>query len=261
MIVCGGETSWQLEVLNDAPVVQCQAETTVGIYDSVSYQVDVTDPEKATIETYWDFNGDGFADDSSKNGLPRYWAFTDTGLYESKIIAVDDQGDSSFCSRIVRVILDPPVFAAVPDSSIQVHQELLWRVQANQKYGRIVSYHWDLDGDGSFEKKTRIPEARQKYDQKGSYKLLVKAVDDDSVWGEASWQIAVFNVPPVIVCQSETTLSILDSLDFQVDVQDSEKGAFRIFWDFDADGIAEDSTSVGSKTQKLWTQKWAFADN
>jgi PGF-CTERM protein len=114
--------------------------------------------------------------------------------------------------------------------------------------GSIVSYRWDLDGDGAFDDATGV-EVTTSYDTPGEVAVRLRVEDDDGARETAETSVTVlagpntapspsFSVDPAEPVVGETvTFDATDSTD-----PDGSIVSYR--WDLDGDGAFDDATGA-----------------
>ncbi len=166
-------------ISNVAPVVTLSEGATIKEGDNISILATVTDPGSADqLRYFWDF-GDGRTSSEAK---PNF-AYADDGTFKIKLTVSDDNGGQTSAEKTITVTNVAPVAEAGGPYRARVNQELEIRGEATDPgKNDVLSYTWDLNGDGTFEKSGQV--IKVKYDTDGNYKITLKVKDDDG--GESS---------------------------------------------------------------------------
>lgn len=133
-----------------------------------------------TIVAYeWDMDGDGESDISSTNSSA-IWVYREVGTKTAVLRVTDDEGRSGSDSLLVTVTsaTNPPqvTLHVAPDTGY-VPLMVVFTATATDD-GVITAYEWDFDGDGRVDLVTQGNTATNTYEKVGSFKAMVRVVDD-----------------------------------------------------------------------------------
>ncbi len=187
-------------ISNVAPVVTLSEGATIKEGDKISIIATVTDPGSTDqLRYFWDF-GDGRTSSEAKPDF----AYSDNGTFLIKLTVSDDDGGQTTAERTIIVTNVPPVAEAGGPYRAGLNQELEIRGEATDPgKNDILSYTWDLNGDGTFEKSGQV--VKVKYEMDGNYKITLKVKDDDG--GESSDQATIVvgsSAPKIAPIPSQT---------------------------------------------------------
>ena len=170
---------------------------------------DQSHDDDGTISSWrWDF-GDGA---SSSEESPQH-AYNAVGTYSASLTVTDDNGSQATISSQISVANIPPTAhvtanGAEGKSEVATGDTVMFDGSKSQddkdpvRAGKIVSYHWDLDGDGKFERETTSPSVTTTYPENGTYKVRLQVVDDSGATALSNQvTIIVHDRPP---CSSFT---------------------------------------------------------
>jgi formylglycine-generating enzyme required for sulfatase activity len=151
-------------------------------------------------------------------------------------------------SASIVVVQDIPKAEAGNDTAVLANENVSFAGAAKQRFGSLVMYKWDFDGDGVYDDSSATSgRASHGYSHGGVYnaKLLVR--DDDGNEAVDTRVVTVGDRPPVIrSIRSDTTISIGDSLSFFGTATGGDGRILEYAWDFDGNGIFEYSSSEKS---------------
>ena len=106
------------------------------------------------IDQSWDLDGDGNYGDAK--GATATTSFDKTGDHVVGLQVTDSNKESASTQKTVTVVLPPPPFA-VSNQSPKAGEHVKFDATAlGSKHGGAKDYRWDLDGNGSFERDTRL---------------------------------------------------------------------------------------------------------
>jgi PKD repeat protein len=147
-----------------------------------------SDADGSVASYAWDF-GDG----SSGTGAVAWHRFTASGTYLVTLTVVDNDGaqDATSQSVIVGTAQQPPVAAfTYSPTSPTVGQPILLNGQSSYDAdGTIVSYSWDLNGDGSDDLSGSIGQVT--YQSTGTVLVRLTVVDNDGLSSSSTQPITV----------------------------------------------------------------------
>jgi hypothetical protein len=169
-------------------------------------------------------------------------------------------GDAAATAE-VRVKKDAPVLTVNSKTGAGVNVPITFTPKATQKFGSIVMFKWDLNGDKDWDDSLSGPflgttvdlpaqTARFSKEGKNTVRFLVR--DSEGNETEASVDLDIGNQPPEIVSISnDTVISIKDSIPLRAKVHDLEGKVAWIGWDFENDGKFDDTSETGDSTVEI----------
>jgi gliding motility-associated-like protein len=152
--------------------------------------------------------------------------------------------DSCQTSFVVNVFPYPEADLAVVENFCQYNQAFLdasaSTIESLGTPANIVSYIWDVDGDGTVDNTTTTPSFNQSYNPHGEYTSSVVVVGTNGCADTAFTTFTVYPVPDAAFIPSTTsacdTLMTFDASGSTVDNPDNIVG---YSWDFNSDGNFE----------------------
>jgi len=208
---------------------------------------------------YWDFDGSGSINWTSRISDSRTFTFNAPGTYIATQRVVDNRGFSDTASITITVTPPPPapVAQAVADptqgySPLEVDFTGLGR----DSDGFITKLEWDFKGDGTFVDFTGTGGAASyTYNDVGVYNAVLRVTDNDGNSGTDTVRIKVkeFGAP---IAEAEASTAGGDAaLTVQFSVTDKEEeNIVKYEWDFDGDGNFDyESTTTGNTTYTYTT--------
>lgn len=166
---------------------------TIPIGESSLFFVNISKIDESRISSIdWTF-GDG----NSASGNPTTNTYSSTGEYNVLVTTTSDQGITKSDTATVNVTSNPPPVEISPKAAIDISPsspttEQLVKFNGNESQdidGEIVSYEWDLNNDGTFEKSG--VEVSRTYDSFGSQIVNLRVTDNDGNIDEASSTVFV----------------------------------------------------------------------
>lgn len=191
-------------IVNYPPAAAFQASDFSPKQAEIVHFTDQSHDDDGTIESWhWDF-GDGT---SSSERSPQH-AYSGDGKYTVVLTVTDNNGAKTTISSQITVSNIPPTAHIVANNKEGKTEVLTGdtvtfdgsRSNDNKnpaRTGKIVSYEWDLDGNGTYEKHTDSPIITYSYPNNGMYKVRLKVTDNEGAIGISNpVMIVVHNRPP-----------------------------------------------------------------
>jgi hypothetical protein len=131
------------------PSVRAMNDTTVSVNDTVVFCVEGSDTNGAVLSFAWSFDGAAYDLVTDSGGPFPIWIQENEGPCTVWVKGIDDDGvESAPDSFIIRVLLNAPVVAAIPDTVVYRDDTVRISLTASDTNGTIEEYYWDENGDG-----------------------------------------------------------------------------------------------------------------
>jgi PKD repeat protein len=229
--------------VNAAPSVEFAISNfTPDEAEPVSFTDLSCDPDGTIIRWRWEF-GDG---EEALQTAPTH-AYRRSGAYTVSLTATDDQSASRTASATIDVANLAPLAAlavvpAVQPTGTPFTFDASSSVDPSPE-GRIVTYEWDLNGDGVFERKTSSPTESASYDDDGIVLVTVRVTDDEGATAVSSpCEIHAQNRPPVAeeIAWNVTAPKDGEEIRFTASASDPDGVVTGWMWSFDGEGTSSD---------------------
>ena len=183
-----------LAVANQPPVAQFTfTPTAPRAGDWIQFDASASYDPDGTITNYqWDFQDDGIIDDTGKIVFFRYSV---PGVYTVRLTVTDDKGAVASTTQTVTVsplvVNQPPVaqFTYSPTLPFVCQTVTFNATSSYDPDGTIVSYQWDLNGDGLPDQSGPI--ANWTYTAAGMYNVTLTVIDNQGASASATKTITV----------------------------------------------------------------------
>ncbi|MEF8842133.1 MAG: PKD domain-containing protein [Haloarculaceae archaeon] len=167
------------------------ADPDVG--ETIGFDGTVSTDDRGVVSYLWDLDGDGrFDEDTSRVSH----AFDAGGRYPVTLLVSDGEGATDRTTRtvVVREANAPPVAAFEFSPAVPlVGESVAFDATGSTDDRRIVSYEWDLDGDGSGDVTGRV--VGHTFETAGERTVGLTVRDDDGVTALTTRTVTVV-VPP-----------------------------------------------------------------
>ncbi|MFP4520716.1 MAG: SUMF1/EgtB/PvdO family nonheme iron enzyme [Fibrobacterota bacterium] len=170
-----------VEILSGVPEIKFEKRRFSGIINrKIILRADVKDTLGTSLVFEWDYENDGTFDSRSDDSAYAEAVYEYPGLYFAVLKVTDE--DSNTAAGICSVFVSDggPVPLMGPTVKMAAGDTLLLECSAIDSAGVIVSYEWDINGDGVFERKMNGPISFPVvFEKEGTYELFQKVTDDD----------------------------------------------------------------------------------
>ncbi len=174
---------------------------------------------------------------------------TTAGIYGYIVKAIDDDSNVVFDTTYVSVIEGKPVVAAsVETARVSVGDVVNLHATASDSLGTIVSWEWKSGLDGVFVASSpnssysvAVPTVSNPL-----YPFVVRVTDDD---GNSAYDTVFVDVVldvPVVQLGNDTTITKKTAVSFTAVITQEFGAIERYHWDFNGDGVIDDSTSASN---------------
>jgi len=199
----------------------------------------------------------------------------EVALWDSISMEVYISANTSDCSMVLGESLTtlelsyffpediPPEAQAGKDKEVRANEEVVFLGSARDPDGEVVSYRWDVDGDGIYE--AEGPDADEYrypgYQLEGNYEALFEAMDDKGVWGGDTLSVLVrpedHNFKPTVLIDVENG-TVLSGTYTVVGTADDDSGVEKV--EVSAFGPLSSPSEVlpwtGADGRREWTYDW-----
>ena len=222
------------------------------------------DPDGQVVAFAWDFNEDGIIDSTA--AIVDH-VFPEAGLYNVSLIVTDNSGSTDTLTLQVVVgspeddSSPPPPSSGLPPIAAFEYSPVNPRVSGPVRFqatlstdpdGRITSYAWDFDGDGTIDSEAAI--AEYVFLSEGVVDVSLTVTDDSGNTDTLTQQIVVdaeasqepyTSLPPVADFEISPVSPVAGQLVlFNGLLSSDADGAISAYeWDFNGDGVV-DSTDA-----------------
>ncbi|MCU4751583.1 PKD domain-containing protein [Halobacteria archaeon AArc-curdl1] len=221
------------------PVAVCSVSSTT-VEPGQSVTIDASDSENAVAANF-DYAGNGNWDEQWTGDFVQTTSYGVPGTYTPVVRVWDDmeRHDEVTCATIT--VTDPneptAAFTFEPESPFVDDTITFDASDSESPNGDILSYRWDLTGDGTFDVVTSEPVITHTYESSGFYSVSLRIVDEIERTDDTTQTVLVEEPPPVPACSvSSTALEPGETV--TIDASDSENAEYASF-DFNGDGTNE----------------------
>jgi len=205
-----------------------------------------TDPDGEVVQYNWDWDGDEVFEETTAEPVVNHTYF-ESGFQNVILRVDDDDGAQGFTSRDVEVV-EPTVAArcSVEPSTVTVGESVLIDARTSEN----VSYvNYDVHGDGEYDyfERTELT-LTHTYEQPGEYAPIIEVIgptrqQDIEECGVVT--VESENDPPEADFTYDPQPGVTgQAIEFDASVSTDPDGTVnRYEWDFDADGIYEETTT------------------
>lgn len=217
-----------------------------------------TDPDGTIVSYDWDMNNDGTFE--VLNSTPTQNAnYQSGGLYTIVVRVTDNDGASDTATVSVNVNNPPTAnLVANPESGNVLDTMFSFDATGSTDTdGTIVSYDWDMDGDGTYETINAGNNRGRNFNTGGIHTVSVRVTDNDGASDTATVTVDVNNPPTanLIAVPPDGTAPLNVTFDASGST-DTDGSIVQYDWDMENDGTFE--ITDGEPTQAAFYPSGGF---
>lgn len=162
---------------------------------------------------------------------------------------------------LVQVRKDVPRLRVISDKGAAVGAEIVFNAVATQEYGTLVSFRWDLLGDGIWDDTSsagwsgdsvELPAVRQRYNKEGAFIAKFEVLDSEGNVGTAQVALDIGNqAPEITALRADTVISVKDSIPMTATAKDVDGKVVWAGWDYEGDGQFDDTLTGNAAELKV----------
>ena len=192
----------------------------------------------------WDLDDDGSWDVETLNAtLEHIW--TMPGTYKVTVEVWDEDGSSDVATTFAEVTDVAPVADAGGPYEVVEGKTLVLLGDASYEPGdHIISYLWDLNGDGQYEVEGTDDRAQASWGVAGTHVVTLSVVDTEGTTDSVSVNVTILDLDPVFTLHLPESMEEGKPVSFSItDLADPGTSVFQVFWYF-GDGDHAEGTEV-----------------
>lgn len=246
-------------------VVLSPAELTLwlgGPDTAVEARIEPAYAEQNLVFTSEDEGAFSFAPDTTRPGRAVRLKPIQTG--ETRLKAASAKEPSRYAVLTVKVKQDVPRLAiSASASETAIDHPVVYACTTRQEYGSIISFAWDLDGDGAWDDSLAgdwpgaevvLPTRSSRYAREGRVTPRFRVRDTEGNVAEAALSVDVRNAAPEIRgIRKGTVISIRDSVAMFAIAEDRDGGVRWVGWDFEGNGTFDDTAAAVDSVVEIRT--------
>lgn len=224
-----GSTAVMVE--NAPPAGSIQAPQFVVEGDPFDVVVEAADPGDDILSYSWDFDGDGMYEILNSRQSQQRHTYRQQGVFNLRCLVSDGDGGELLLETEVRVRNE------IPDLQIEIETpqpegaEVVIRALARDPGGDRLLFSFDVDNDGVFEFEQQVePFVRWRYTDNGFFTIRA-VVDDGNDVIDATREIEILNVDPLVRLTSNSPVNEGDEMVFTAELTDpGAADTFTLRW-------------------------------
>ncbi len=216
------------------------ADRKIFIFEKVRFRGEAEDPDNMLIRFDWDFEGDGQVDSSATMPQEYHPIYNKPGIYTAVFTVYSEDGSSASDQVKVTVDAHPPrvVLGKQKERTGRVNLPIPFYGIGYDKYGKIVKYEWDFDGNGQYDWSS--PDSGRSaytYTQSGVYTAYFRVTNNYEQTHTDSLRVEVVNSLPRARAGEDRFVQSEENVKLQGLGEDSDGRIILYEWDFEGDGI------------------------
>ncbi|MFA5862250.1 MAG: PKD domain-containing protein, partial [Candidatus Thermoplasmatota archaeon] len=210
--------------------------------DAVRFQTIAFDREGPITSILWDFG-----DNSTSNATAPVHRYAHSGAYNVTVTASDSAGLTGSLNMTIFVSDSPPTVAFGGIDGGHAGLPTTVRANASDVDGRIVSYVFDMDGDGTPDCMVAVPACTFTFPHDGVFQVWISVTDDEGATATAFHLIDIV-LPPSGLAPPSLRV-------------DAPAAGTVMRGDFLVRGTAEGVTPVRLVEMQMRNGSWAFSSS
>ncbi len=228
----------QVEVtITDGPEIEAIiVSDSVHVGDTVSIKCSTKRQDVAGIKYEWNFDGDTIFEVQSANNIQKH-VFKKEGKTIVRCRITDENGNVATQQKSILIVNNKTMIDAGGEYNIKINHNLTLKGTAFDSDSKIISYGWDLNGDGKPDSVSKSNTSVTCVFSKSGKKTVCffATTDDGSKWKDSAI-VNVSNSKPNVDAGED----IVGSADKKIKLKgvgtDEEQNIVKYEWDFDGDG-------------------------
>jgi hypothetical protein len=189
-----------IQISNIPPEIDAGDDIDCSEGDILTFSCSVSDPGNDTHQYQWNL-GDGILGDQATI----QHTYLDEGNFRVTVnVSDDDNGTDKDTVDVTVTNVPPEVDIGGPYRGSKVNPVSFSGNAIDPGKNDVLSFVWDLDGDGQFESTGQ--HVIKLYDEDGTYTVYLKVTDDDGGIGIDSTNVHISTIAPVITQISDQTI-------------------------------------------------------
>jgi PKD repeat protein len=237
---------WMRVTVSNAPPLVNASESSGIEGENTTITVDAYEPGDNLVGFYWDFDGDYLPDAHTTTPYVNH-TFWEAGTFWVWVNVTDEDHTNSTPSwgggEIKVNISDVAPKPAVEGGQATEGEATPFTVTMRGTEENISTFHFDLDGDGKFEVSSTEWTTMLTFIHTGEIECLIRVVDTDGTEGIALFNVYVYDVAPTLKGPAFMLVSEGDDMVVEVTAEEPGMNIVRYEFDWNADGIADDTTT------------------
>jgi PKD repeat protein len=227
----------------------------------VSFDASPSSDADGTIKKYeWDFDNNGSFEVDAGTTPTTTHSFPSAGILTVRLRVTDNRGGTNETTRTLAVTnrLPSASFTVAPGSPGAGTIVTFDGSASSDPDGSIVSYMWDLDGNGSLEVDTGTqPTATKSYPATGSVTARLRVTDNDGGITDTTRTFTVSapqNQVPTAAFTAPAAVLAGEPVSFDGSASSDPDGSIAGYrWDLDGDGAFETDTGTVAVTSRSYS--------
>ncbi len=238
-------------------------ELDISIKDTVTFIDSALDEDGNIKDFAFDFNGDGKFDSSismtaNKVKVNALHVYNDSGKYKAIMRVTDDSGALAYDT--IEILVEKDVPKVDPGPKIVKRPGIVdLSGSYTQKFGKIVMFKWDFDGDGKYDDSSATTALMShNYVNENTYLARFYVRDDDGNEATGTREVVIsatqkiVNTLPSISGFTHVFLkSIKDTVNLNVTASDEDGKVMQYSWDYNHDGKADTTITTNAKVVSI----------
>jgi hypothetical protein len=245
-------TRAEVTVSSGLSIDSLTAFDTVHVSDSVLFTCYSGQSEFPIVRYDWSMDGDTVFEQNTETNVIKH-AFSKSGQYMVLCKVTDDKEQSSVNFRNITVINATAELSAGGTYNIRINESVTLKGAAKDKDSRIVSYGWDVNGDGTVDSVSTTSSSLVYKFTKSGRKVVyfVVKTDDGAEWKDSAI-VNVSNKRPIAQAGDDIVSKRGKKVKLNGLGKDEDQNIVKYEWDFDGNGTFDFSSQNSAQTTHVF---------
>lgn len=232
----------EISILNARPVIAVVTNSGPALEgEEVVIDVAAADPGDDELTYSFDFDNDGSFDDDILDQADNFagTTFRQQGEHTVGVRVRDDDGGFAVDTTTVTIENAPPTAEIFAPEFVNEGEIFEVAVEAEDPGDDVLTYDWDVTGNGVFDVNAGAPVQEVSFPGQGSFDITCRVRDGDGGEVTVTARVRVANVRPELEVEFESPQPEGAEVAVRAIVDDPGVAQLNYFFDFDDDGNFE----------------------
>jgi len=245
-------TRAEVTVSSGLSIDSLTAFDSVHVGDSVLITCYASQSEFPVVKYEWSMDGDTIFEQNTETNTIKC-AFSKSGQYIIYCKVTDDKDQSSINFKNITIINTTAELSAGGTYNVRINESVTLKGAAKDKDSKIVSYGWDINGDGTVDSVSKTSSSLvYKFTKSGKKVVCFVVKTDDGIEWKDSAIVNVTNKKPIALAGDDVVSKRGKKVKLNGLGKDEDQNIVKYEWDFDGNGTYEFASETSAQTTHVF---------